>query len=51
MGRIYGDGREESIDRLTINTWSDETTGKKGASGLAWLEVMEHERYIDKSLL
>ena len=29
------------LDRLTINTWSDETTGKKGDAGPRRIEVME----------
>ena len=38
MDGIYGDGR---ASQLTINTWSDETTGKKGDAGPRPLEVME----------
>ena len=41
MGRIYGDGREESIDRFIINTWLDEGIRKRAGSGPRRSPVME----------
>ena len=47
-----GDGpylwRRAHRGELTINTWSDETTGKKADPGPSWLGAMEHERYMRK---